>query len=160
MTISKSRARHTNQEWSFRPCRWWYPEPCLLLKWLSRMLPALISCIYADYKYVRDRVASAWRCWHPHLCAWWDRARTWLAGREAQSFQWNPVINEKKIYWERNQDGRVEGRALTPSCENTRITTTCWTVIDRKTLELTKKHTPHPKQRRSHNETVGGAESQ
>ena len=46
---------------------------------------------------------------------------------------------------ERNQDGRVEGRALTPSCKNTRITTTCWTIIDRKTLELTKKDTPHPK---------------
>ena len=24
-----------------------------------------------------------------------------------------------------NQDGGVEGRALTPSCENTRITTNC-----------------------------------
>ena len=46
---------------------------------------------------------------------------------------------------ERNQDGGVEGRALTPSCENTRITTSCWTIIDRKTLELTKKDTPHPK---------------
>ena len=44
-----------------------------------------------------------------------------------------------------NQDGRVEGRALTPSCENTRITTSCWTIIDRKTLEFTKKDTPHPK---------------
>ena len=51
-----------------------------------------------------------------------------------------------KIYRrERNQDGRVEGRALTPSCENTRITTSYWTIIDRKTLELTKKDTPHPK---------------
>ena len=44
-----------------------------------------------------------------------------------------------------NQDGGVEGHALTPSCENTRITTSCWTGIDRKTLELTKKDTPHPK---------------
>ena len=44
-----------------------------------------------------------------------------------------------------NQDGGVEGRALTPSCESTRITTSCWTIIDRKTLELTKKDTPHPK---------------
>ena len=43
------------------------------------------------------------------------------------------------------QDGRVEGRALTPSCESTTITANCWTVIDRKTLELTKKDTPHPK---------------
>ena len=44
-----------------------------------------------------------------------------------------------------NQDGRVEGHALTPSCENTRITTSYWTIIDRKTLDLTKKDTPHPK---------------
>ena len=25
------------------------------------------------------------------------------------------------------------------------ITTSCWTIIDRKTLEFTKKDTPHPK---------------
>ena len=43
------------------------------------------------------------------------------------------------------QDGRVEGRALTPSCESTKITTNCWTIIDRKTLELSKNDTPHPK---------------
>ena len=43
------------------------------------------------------------------------------------------------------QYDRVEGHALTPSCESTRITTNCWTIIDRKTLELTKKDTPHPK---------------
>ena len=44
-----------------------------------------------------------------------------------------------------NQDGGVEGCALTPSCENTRITTSCWTIINRKTLELIKKDTPQPK---------------
>ena len=49
------------------------------------------------------------------------------------------------LFLERNQDGGVEGCALTPSCENTRITTSCWTIIDRKTLELTKKDTPHRK---------------
>ena len=43
------------------------------------------------------------------------------------------------------QDGGVDGCALTPSCESTRITTNCWTIINRKTLELTKKDTPHPK---------------
>ena len=43
------------------------------------------------------------------------------------------------------QDGGVKGCAFTPSCKNTGITTNCWTVIDRKTLELTKKDTPHPK---------------
>ena len=45
---------------------------------------------------------------------------------------------------DQNKDGGVEGRALTPSCKNTRITTSYWTVIDRRTLELTKKDTPHP----------------
>ena len=45
----------------------------------------------------------------------------------------------------RNKEGGVERRPLTPSCENTRITTSCWTIINRKTLELTKKDTPHPK---------------
>ena len=54
------------------------------------------------------------------------------------------TINKTKIQG-RNKDGGVEGRALTPSCENTRITASCWTIIDRKTLELTKKDTPHPK---------------
>ena len=39
----------------------------------------------------------------------------------------------------------VEWHVFTPSCESTGITTNCWTVIDRKTLELTKKDTPHPK---------------
>ena len=43
------------------------------------------------------------------------------------------------------QDGAVEGHALTPSCDSTGITTNCWTIIDRKTLELTKKDIPHPK---------------
>ena len=33
----------------------------------------------------------------------------------------------------------------TPSCESTGITNNCWTIIIRKTLELTKKYTPHPK---------------
>ena len=66
----------------------------------------------------------------------------------------------KSVLFEHTQDGRVEGHALTPSCENTRITTRCWTIINRKTLELTK-NIPHiQRQRRSHNEMVGGAQSQ
>ena len=47
--------------------------------------------------------------------------------------------------WGLVQDGRVEGRAITPSYKNTRITTNCWTVINKKTWELTKKDIPHPK---------------
>ena len=37
------------------------------------------------------------------------------------------------------QDGRVEGCALISSCKSTKITTSCWTAIDRRTLEPTKK---------------------
>ena len=66
----------------------------------------------------------------------------WLNGNKPKELR-NHVKNDWRRI--RNQDGRVEGRTLTPSCENTRITTSCWTVIDRKTLELTKKDTPHPK---------------
>ena len=56
------------------------------------------------------------------------------------------IVNKLSIIRiERNQDGGVEGLALTPSCKNTRMTTNCWTIINRKTLELTKKDTPHPK---------------
>ena len=43
------------------------------------------------------------------------------------------------------EDGGVEGRALTPSCESTRITAGCWTIIDRKTLDFTKEDTPRPR---------------
>ena len=57
----------------------------------------------------------------------------------------NGLLLNLKKEWGLVQDGGVEGRALTPSCENTRIATNCWTIIDRKTLELTKKDTPHPK---------------
>ena len=46
-------------------------------------------------------------------------------------------------FW--NEDGRVEGCALTPSCKNTRITASSWTIIERKTLELTKKRYPKDK---------------
>ena len=42
------------------------------------------------------------------------------------------------------QDGEVEGRGLTLSYVNTRITTNCWTAIDKK-LEPTKKDILHPK---------------
>ena len=57
----------------------------------------------------------------------------------------NSILVKLRKGIERNQDGGVEGRALTPSGENTRIATSCWTIIDRKKLELTKKDTPHPK---------------
>ena len=42
-------------------------------------------------------------------------------------------------------DGRVEVRVLISSCESTRIATTCWTTIDRRMLEPTKKRHPMSK---------------
>ena len=65
------------------------------------------------------------------------------------------------------QDGGVETHVLTPSCESTRITNNCWTIINRKTLGLTKKDTPHPKTKeghkhnkiKSHNHWVGDSQT-
>ena len=57
-----------------------------------------------------------------------------------------PLIHNKRSHrGDLVQDGRVEGCALTPSCESTGITTNCWTIINRKTPERTKKDIPHPK---------------
>ena len=68
----------------------------------------------------------------------WAHCHTSLA---VKWFPWSEAILCQRIV----QDGRVEGHGLTPSCESTRITTNCWTVIDRRKLELTKKDAPHPK---------------
>ena len=43
------------------------------------------------------------------------------------------------------QDCGVEGHALISSCKSTKIITSCWTTIDRRTLKHTKKDTPCPK---------------
>ena len=48
------------------------------------------------------------------------------------------------------QDGEVERCALIFSCENSKITTCCWTTIDRRMLDPTEKKIPHIQgQRRS-----------
>ena len=57
---------------------------------------------------------------------------------------WNTYILRKKSM-RLVQDGRVEGHELTPCWESTGIKTNCWTIMDRKTLKLTKKDTPHAK---------------
>ena len=43
-----------------------------------------------------------------------------------------------------NQIPCLKPHVVTPSCESTGITTDCGTIIDRKTLEFTKKGSPHP----------------
>ena len=45
-----------------------------------------------------------------------------------------------------SQDGGVEGRALIFSCKSSKITTCCWTAVDRKMLNpAKKKDTLHPR---------------
>lgn len=62
--------------------------------------------------------------------------------------------NFKKLYIKTTNRGSIsrwwsrrgEGHALIPFCKSTKITTSCWTTIDRRTLENTKKtDTPRPK---------------
>ena len=53
----------------------------------------------------------------------------------------------------RRQDGEVEGLELTSSYKNTKITTNCWTTMDKKDWNLPKK-VFHIWRQRSHNERV------
>ena len=66
---------------------------------------------------------------------------------KSKETEMNNTINEILNSLVKREEPRcgVERHALTPSCENTRITTSCWTIINRKILEFTKKDTPHPK---------------
>ena len=54
------------------------------------------------------------------------------------------------------QDGGVEGCVLTFSCKNSEITTHCWTTIDRRLLDPTKKRPHIQGQRRNPSKMVGG----
>ena len=57
------------------------------------------------------------------------------------------------------QDGRVEGHVLIFSCKNSKITTHCWTIINRRMLHCTKKDTHVQRQRRTPSKMVGGVKS-
>lgn len=65
----------------------------------------------------------------------------------------------KTFEWRLRKGGRLERCVLIFSCENTKIKTSCWT-INRRTLDPPKKISQVQGQRRSYNETVGGAPSQ
>ena len=58
------------------------------------------------------------------------------------------------------QDGGIEGHMLIFSCKNSKITTCCWTTINRRMLDPIKKQKtkPYPEgQSRSSSNTVGGS---
>ena len=52
-------------------------------------------------------------------------------------FAWTPSLLD--------QGGGVEGCVLIFSCENSQITTSCWTTIDKRMLDPTEKRPPMPK---------------
>ena len=97
------------------------------------------TCTEGERQDVERRASGVWcsRVWRAH----WTQQKIRVSAEELKRVININVSEDQR----RNQDGGVEGRALIPSCENTRITTSCWTIIDRKILELTKKDTPHPK---------------
>ena len=69
--------------------------------------------------------------------------------------RWNQSAHEK----EEVPDGEKGGHVLIFSWENTKIATRCWTTIDRRMWQPTKK-IPHDQgQRRSPEKTGGGAQS-
>ena len=73
---------------------------------------------------------------------------------------WSQTSSPQNCIFQSGQDGRVEGPDFTSSHENTKITTNYWTTIDKKDWNLPKKIFYFQRQRRSHNETVGGEHSQ
>ena len=74
-----------------------------------------------------------------------DKTVTKHANKFLKDKKWIEVSSMNWLYTCKRMKLDIYGRALTPSCEITGITTNCWTFIDRKTLELTKKDTPPPK---------------
>ena len=80
--------------------------------------------------------------------------------RQNEKSSWKVLV---KVIGERLpvQDDRVEGNALISSCESTKITTSCWIIFVRRTLESIKKKKkiPHIQKQRSHSKQVGGGQS-
>ena len=60
-------------------------------------------------------------------------------------FQWVSSSHQVAKVLRLTEDGRVEGLALIFACENSKITTHCWTTINRRMLDPPKKDTPHPR---------------
>ena len=99
---------------------------------MQPLLPHYPSGIFFSTSELKDRVETYW-------VRNASSGKGWLFSKSPQTLPL-PLTSYSRI-------GVPGGQSWmwTPTCENTRITTSCWTIIDRKTLELTKKDTPHPK---------------
>ena len=72
----------------------------------------------------------------------------------------NNKVEIRRHFTQICQDGSKEGSSLIFSCENSKITTRCWTTTERRMLGPTKKKIPQvPGQRRNPSQMVGGEKS-
>ena len=92
----------------------------------------------------------------PLHCTIWANETRWSTKEKGKRERKNIFLLLKLKIGEERQDGGVEGLELTSSHENTKLTTNCWTTINKKDLHLPKKVFYIHRQRRSHG-TVGGA---
>ena len=120
----------------------------------------IAAALVAEHRLQTHRLSNC-GSWAQLLRGMWDLPRPGLkpvSPALAGKFSTTAPPGKPKIIT--LEDGRVEGRALTPSCESTGITTNCRTIINGKILNSPKKIPHIQRQRRSHNEMVGGAQSQ
>ena len=80
------------------------------------------------------------------------------------TIEYYSAVRKKEILWwqhegtlrdQSRQDGGIEGCALTFSWENSKITTCCWTTIDRRMLDPINKRYPMSKNKGEAPETIG-----
>ena len=76
----------------------------------------------------------------PHVATTEVHASGACALQQGKPLQWEDRTPQRRVASVRLvQDGGVEGRVLIFSCKITKITTSCWTTIDRKTLGPTEE---------------------
>ena len=79
-----------------------------------------------------------------HVSPWTTTTEVHASGacalQQGKPLQWEDRTPQRRVASVRLvQDGGVEGRVLIFSCKITKITTSCWTTIDRKTLGPTEE---------------------
>ena len=157
----------------FPPCsqdgqrRQWHPTP-VLLPGKSHGRRSLVSCSPWGRKESdraeRHHFHFSLSCigegnGNPLQCSCLENPRdggAWRAAVYGVAQNWTWL---KRLSSSSSQDGRAEGGALIFSCENTKISTSCWITIDRRMSDPTKKRYLHPRAKENPKKTAGGAQS-
>ena len=96
----------------------------------------------------------------PHAATTEVHASGASALHQGKPLQWEDSAPQKRVAPVRLvPDGGVEGCVLIFSCKIPKITTSCWTTIDRKTPEPTEKILHIQGWRRNYKKMVGGVQS-